>query len=289
MFIDDNTSASNKFIPWLHSQPDAKEVVQLLQSDAQVWESLLFTSVGLLKLRKCLYYIMQWDFDSEGRASLCSSTGIPSLRLTNGTNPDTTPVNQFNCSQAHQYLGLWNSPFLSMQANLDALSEAVRQYSHRLFKSGLSTFEVWLAYFACFLPAMVFTFAVSSFTEAELTTLQKAPVRATLVRIGINCNTSRDIVFGSSLYGGLGFQHLFVEQGIAQLQLLIGHLRADNSQGSLMLIGLSWWHLTAGYSSPLWENPTSNISYVEHSCGIIASKTSYNMLTVQSIFRQEFF
>jgi hypothetical protein len=265
MFIDDNTSASNKFIPWLHSQPDATDVVKLLQSDAQVWERLLFTSGGLLKLRKCLYYIMQWDFDAEGRASLRSSTSIPSLQLTNGKNPDTTPVNQFDCSQAHQYLGLWNSPSLSMKANLAALSDNARQYSHRLFKSGLSTFEVWLAYFACFLPAMSFTFAVCCFTEAELNTLQKAPVRATLARIGINRNTSRDIVFGSSLYGGLGFQHLFVEQGIAQLQLLIRHLRADTSQGSLMLIGLSWWHLIAGYSSPLWESPTSNISYVEHS------------------------
>jgi hypothetical protein len=112
---------------------------------------------------------------------------------------------------------------------------------------------------------MVFTFAVCSFTAAELTTLQKAPIRATLVRISINRNTSRDIVFGSPLYGGLGFQHLFLEQGIAQLQLLIRHLRADTSQGSLMLIGLSWRHLAAGYSSPLWENPTSNISYVKHS------------------------
>jgi hypothetical protein len=112
---------------------------------------------------------------------------------------------------------------------------------------------------------MVFTCTVCSFTEAELTILQKAPVRATLAHIGINRNTSHGIVFGSSLYGGLGFQHLFLEQGIAQLQLLLRHLRANTSQGSLMLIGLSWWHLTAGYSSPLWETPTSNISYVEHS------------------------
>jgi hypothetical protein len=170
---------------------------------------------------------MQWDFDSEGRVSLRSSNGVPSMRLVNGTNLDPTPVNQFDCSRAHQYLGLWNSPSLSMQTNREALSMTARHYSHRLFKSGLSTFEVWLAYFACFLLAMVFTFAVCSITEAELTTLKKAPVRAMPRRIGINCNTSHDIVFSSSLYGGLGFQHLFVDQGIAQLQLLIRLLDVD--------------------------------------------------------------
>jgi hypothetical protein len=59
--------------------------------------------------------------------------------------------------------------------------------------------------------------------------------------------------------------HLFVEQCIAQLQLLVRHLRAQTTQGNLILIGLSWWHLVAGYSSSLWMNPAANISYVEHS------------------------
>jgi hypothetical protein len=67
------------------------------------------------------------------------------------------------------------------------------------------------------------------------------------------------------MYCGLGLLHLFVEQGIAQLQLLLRHLRAETPQGSLMLIGLSWWHLVAGFSSSLWENTQANICYVEHS------------------------
>jgi hypothetical protein len=151
-----------------------------------------------------------------------------------------------------------------MHANLQALASKARDYSHRLFKSGLSTYEVWLAYFACFVPAMIFTFAVCSFSLAELHHLQKAPVRATLARLGFNRNISRDIVFGSPLYGGLGFRHLFVEQGIAQLQLVVRHLRSGTPQGSLMTIGLSWWHLVAGFSTSLWETPSANISYVEH-------------------------
>jgi hypothetical protein len=265
MFINDNTSASNKLVRWLHHQPEASEVVDLLQQDAQVWERLLFTSGGLLKLRKCLYYIMQWDFDSEGRASLHPVTDIPTLLLTNGTNMTPKPVLQHDCSKAHKYLGLWNSPTMSMQANRKGLAVKAKNYSHRLFKSGLSKYEVSLAYFSCFVPAMVFTFTVCSFTMAELTTLQKAPVRATLARLGFNWNISRDIVFGSTMYGGLGLLHLFVEQGIAQLQLLLRHLRAETPQGPLMLIGLSWWHLVVGFSSSLWENTQANICYVEHS------------------------
>jgi hypothetical protein len=152
-----------------------------------------------------------------------------------------------------------------MKPNLLELAQKAKAYSTRLFKSGLSTYKVWLAYFACFVPAMVFTFSVCSFTMAQLYNLQKAPICATLARLGINRNISRDIVFGSALYGGLGLLNLFVEQGIAQLQLLLRHLRADTTQGALLLIGLSWWHLVAGFSSSLWEHTGANICYVEYS------------------------
>jgi hypothetical protein len=154
---------------------------------------------------------------------------------------------------------------MSMKANLQGLATNAMNYSHRLFKSGLSAYEISLAYFSSFVPAMVFTFAVCSFTLLKLTTLQTAPVRATLARLGFNRNISRDIVFGSTRYGGLGLLDLFVEQGIAQLHLLLRHLRAETPHGSLMVIGLSWWHLVAGFSSSLWENTHANICYVEHS------------------------
>jgi hypothetical protein len=152
-----------------------------------------------------------------------------------------------------------------MKANLSELLGKATTYSTRLFKIGLTMYEVWLVYFACFVPAMVFTFAVCSFTMLQLLNLQKAPVRATLARLGINRDISRDTVFGSALYGGLGLLNSFVEQGIAQLQLFLWHILAGTSQGSLLLIGLSWWHLVAGFSLSLWENTSTNICYVEHS------------------------
>jgi hypothetical protein len=37
MFIDDNTSATNKFTRWLHTMPSPDVVVEGLRHDAQVW------------------------------------------------------------------------------------------------------------------------------------------------------------------------------------------------------------------------------------------------------------
>jgi hypothetical protein len=74
--------------------PSAAVIVKGLRRDAQVWERLLFTSGGLLKLRKCLFYVMYWDFDPEGVASLQPSSEIPSLLLTNGKDTESKPINQ---------------------------------------------------------------------------------------------------------------------------------------------------------------------------------------------------
>jgi hypothetical protein len=52
-----------------------------------------------------------------------------------------------------------------------------------------------------------------------------------------------------------------VEQEIAGLTLLIRHLRAAMSQGTLMMITLSWWQLLLGTSFALLEATSAPISY----------------------------
>jgi hypothetical protein len=121
-----------------------------------------------LKLKKCLYYIMFWDFDEEGRASLRSANEIPPLLLTNGRDAAAKPITQYDYTRAHKYLGLRNSPSLSMRDNRAALQQASNNFGKRIFKSGLTKSEVWLAYFTCYIPSITFTFPVASFTKQDL-------------------------------------------------------------------------------------------------------------------------
>jgi hypothetical protein len=131
-----------------------------------------------------------------------------------------------------------------MKSNFAALAKTAKSYSSRIIKSGLSKYEVWIAYFACFVPAMTFTLAMCSFSLSELVKLQQSVLRSTLARLGINRNISRDPNFG-----GLGLRHLSVEQGIAQLELLLRHLRAKTTQGC---------------STPYWSVVVASIHRILH-------------------------
>ena len=58
MFVDDATKYVNDFIPWLTNKPFKQSIANILKHNVQIWERCLWTSGGLLKLLKCLYYIM---------------------------------------------------------------------------------------------------------------------------------------------------------------------------------------------------------------------------------------
>ena len=110
MFIDDKTTYSNKFHQWLVQPPSDTTVLDMLKHDAQTWERCLWTSGGKLKLYKCHYYILMWDFHDNGSAQLCPASQLPTLylHLQNSNSPYKNL--QQDCSKAHISLCYWNAP-----------------------------------------------------------------------------------------------------------------------------------------------------------------------------------
>jgi hypothetical protein len=84
------------------------------------------------------------------------------------------------------------------------------------------------------------------------------------MKLGFNRNTARAVAYGPSRYGALGLRDWVVEQGIAQLVMLLRHLRGKTDQGRLLLIALSWWHLYSGTSFQLLQDPHSPLHLGEH-------------------------
>jgi hypothetical protein len=261
MFIDDASNCTNDFLSWLHAPPAAATVTEMLQHDAQTWERLLWTSGGLLNFKNRLYYVIYWKFDLEGKATMTAKTDLPtSLCLTSGPNATSKPVQQHNFDESHTYLGDTLASDLQMQSADIVLMNKGLTFSRRLIASPLSKRDVWIAYFAIFVPAMTYTFPVTHHSTKSLTKIQSGPTRSTLMKLDFNRNTAKAVAFGPTRYLGLGLRDLAVEQGIAGITLLIRHLQAATSQGILMMIIVSWWQLLLGTSFALLEEPSVPIS-----------------------------
>jgi hypothetical protein len=88
--------------------------------------------------------------------------------------------------------------------------------------------------------------AETSLSMDECKEIQKPPVNAIIPKMGINRNTKREVVFGTTNYGGLGLTHLVTVQGYGQLQYLLGNLRSDDTSGTLYWILMEFKQLECG-------------------------------------------
>jgi hypothetical protein len=111
---------------------------------------------------------------------------------------------------------------------------------------------------------MTYTFPVTHHSATKLRRLQSCPTRATLMKLGFNPNTAKAVAYGPSRYGALGLRDRATEQGIAQLTLLLRHLRGNTEQGRLLLISLAWWHLYSVADYQLLQNPFPPLAFSDH-------------------------
>jgi hypothetical protein len=263
MYIDDASNFANKFLHWLQQSADQEEVTSLLQQDAQTWERLLHTSGGKLRPDKCLYYILHWTFDDEGHATPSLPDEDLQLTLSTGTATADHTIDHYPHHKAHRTLGVYLSTDFQTTTALGIQRQKVLTYAARLSQGNLSRHETWVGYFSCFLPKLTYGLSVMTHTRKDLDQLQRPAVAATLAKLGFRRTINRAIVFGSPQYGGLGLRDLYLEQGIAQLQLFIRHLRAESPQGRLLQISLAWWQLQAGVSWSLLEFPKQPLAYLD--------------------------
>jgi hypothetical protein len=207
----------------IHETRCLEDVVEMTRHDSQTWERLPWTSGGLLNLTKCAFYILAWTSDNEDHVSYVPKTIIPDLRLTSGDAPGSAKVSQLNFNENHAYLGNKLSTNMQMQSAEAALQKTATSFASWILCSNLARHDAWVAYFAVFVPSMIYTLPVSHHSPKKLRKLQSAATRTTLVKIGFNRNTAQRVVYGPSQYGGLGLRDLAVEQGIAQIEMLVRH------------------------------------------------------------------
>jgi hypothetical protein len=74
---------------------------------AQWWEALLHATGGKLELDKCFYYIMHWEFDEDGNASLATpeELGGDTISIRQSGDNEEVEITHNDCNTAHRTLG----------------------------------------------------------------------------------------------------------------------------------------------------------------------------------------
>jgi hypothetical protein len=117
------------------------------------------------------------------------------------------------------------------------------KYGEAIMSNSLKRGECAMVYNSCYMASLMYGTAATSLSMGECKKIQKLPVNAILPKMGINRNTKRKVVFGTTKYDRLGIDHLVAVQRYGQLQYIIGHLRSDDTSGTLYRILMEFTQL----------------------------------------------
>jgi hypothetical protein len=106
-----------------------------------------------------------------------------------------------------------------------------KEYSEAIVSSILNRGEGLLAYNSYYMVSLSYGTSAIYLNLKECEDIQRSVINTTLPKMGVNRNTSRNVIFGTCKYGGLGLDHLAAVQGFGQLQYLIDSLRTQDALG----------------------------------------------------------
>ncbi len=80
------------------------ELIAMAQVCAQIWEQLLFSSGGALKLKKCFWYLIYWQW-VNGHLQMTTISECPGIiALTCGTVPNYTVIPRLKVWETNEHL-----------------------------------------------------------------------------------------------------------------------------------------------------------------------------------------
>lgn len=237
------------------TQAQAKQVLAELTRIPQHYEKLLFSSGGALNIKKCHWIMIAWKWN-HGKATMMTSSDCPGqLFLTSGTSETPEEVPRLEPNTAYRTQGAHITVTGSMKKSVALNRQKSVEYAGLLGLSNLSRCEAYFSYILYFYPKISYALPISTFTQRECTFIQAPAKSALLPKIGINRNTSKNIIHGPHQFGGLQLQDIYTDQGIGQLRLLIGHLRRGGETSHLLRIAISIMQQRVGSSILFFNLP----------------------------------
>jgi hypothetical protein len=257
-FVDDTS------VGFTSDDDDASyaDLLARLEFAAQSWEKLLHVSGGKLNLKKCSYFVLQWEWQ-QGRPKLRRMMpSDSSISLTQGQSPDRHEIKQTAPTESIRMLGVLLNPMGDFTDHLSALKVKADTFARRLRSPRLTETDVAIFHRSIYIPSMRYGLAALATNEEELSKVQSQIGRAILQRWHIRSTIPTALRYGPLELGGLGLYDLRTEMGVETLKFLRNALYSDSEAGNLIRLNIDYSQREAGVDFHLLEHPNRHVSYL---------------------------
>ena len=261
-FVDDSNGSCNDFQP--ATQATLDQLFHRMESDAQLWNDLLYCTGGKLELQKCSFHVLHFEFLSDGRPRPSLERHDDQIHIRDAESQTHVPIPSKRSFESHRTLGHQKSPYASsfttdlkdLQKNADRLALAIAMCPTN--REGAR-----LAYHTIFIPSVKYTLPQSFFPRNSLEQAQTSSIGKIIAKCGLNRNTARALIYAPLSYAGGGFMPWHLLQGEGQILHFIKHWRSTTFISSTLRLAVQWTQWQSGHYNPVLEDVRYPLPYLE--------------------------
>jgi hypothetical protein len=159
---------------------------------------LLQVTVGDLVPEKCVWYLIAHRWKKGVPTLIANKTTHRGISMKSKATGTISAVKSKHVSQGHRTLGFHLCGEGTSRAHKKVMQEKAIKYGEAIKSSSLKMGECEMAYNSYFMASLGYWTAATSLTMDECKEIQNPPVNAILPKMGINRNTKREVVFGTT-------------------------------------------------------------------------------------------
>ena len=250
-FVDDSDYYANHFD--LATVPTAQDLIETMQSDAQIWHDSLWTSGGALELHKCSYHFIHCKFQPDGTPMTTPGVFGPRLTLTDFQD-NSMEIKQLGVHAPHETLGHWKGPDGHGKKQLKQLIKKQGKLSAELIASPADASQASTFYHTICVPS-VCVLPQSHCSSEVLEEAEKKSMCALFAKCGFHRGMRKDLLCGLRSLSGGGFLRWYWIQGEGQVLNFLQFWRTDQPVGTLSRIAAHWVQMNLGVGHSIFECP----------------------------------
>ena len=200
--------------------------------------------------------VVVWKWDKGLPTMMTTNDDPASLRLPNDYDSTKWNIQRMGLYNENVGIGFWSPPDGSQNNEITFQTNQSNTFAAWVNTMCLSPPEAWILYTSIYKPKVFYSCKISTFRETECMLVMRLAIRSVLPKLGLNCNTSRQMAFGAQRYGGIGIFHWFANQGAEEFVHLQTKLRWGEDISKVIFAVLSQLQLLSGWGTWLLEIPT---------------------------------
>ena len=140
-----------------------------------------------------------------------------------------------------------------------SIKEKSEKWRNSISNQYMNRHESRLFYHSFYLPSLRYNLTIGTFTHEQLDPIQQSILQILLPRLGFNKNMPKEVVYGPTRAGGIGFVPLFVEQSTQKTKEILQAYRNNTPLQQIMHTTFQWAQRVAGTSQSIFMIPGLSI------------------------------